>query len=430
LVVTWTQLIAAEESFLEFTFESGNVMRSRSKSGGLGAHQEVVLGVPGSTPVTIRIVSRQGGTSYPTRDYQGVTGALPSGLPLPTMVTHDAGLASPERWILGAVENSTGGCNSTLCYFHTTFWTFIMDRRGRIVWYYSDPASNATTSHPRVARDGEYIWLEKRPFGGNAARSVLKRTLDGAYTESIPISGLSDCIDVTPDGSLLYDANNILRERTRAGQTRDIWNCRDHFPTGSCFTNTVQWNERDNTILMTFPERDTVVEVNRASGMVVGQYGMEVGSYGFATTPAPPPPETTWQFGYPHFANITHNGTLMVSSHLSAAQATNQPVAGQHAFMEFAIDRANRTLQNVWYYNVGFEWAMYKGMAIKLPNDNVLANYGTGGVLREITRSNQTAFYAKFDAPAGTSGNDFFNKMLGLNFLVDDLYALNGGGPN
>jgi len=156
---------------------------------------------------------------------------------------------------------------------------------------------------------------------------------------------------------------------------------------------------------------------------------MEAASYAFATTPAPPPPETTWQFGYPHFANITNDGTLMVSSHLDAAQATNTPVAGQHAFMEFAIDRANRRLTNIWYY-VGQEWAMYKGMAIKLANDNVLANYGTGGVIREITPAKQTAFYAKFDAPPGTSGNDFFNKMVGLNFLVDDLYALNGGGPN
>ena len=151
---------------------------------------------------------------------------------------------------------------------------------------------------------------------------------------------------------------------------------------------------------------------------------MAAGSYAFATTPPPPPPEATWQFGYPHFANITKDGTLMVSSHLSATQATNQPIAGQHAFMEFSINRASRTLTNGWYYNLGQEWAMYKGMAIKLPNDNVLANYGTGGVLREITPSKQTAFYAKFDAP---TGDDFFNKMLGLNFLVDDLYALNGG---
>ena len=32
----------------------------------------------------------------------------------------------------------------------------------------------------------------------------------------------------------------------------------------------------------------------------------------------------------------------------------------------------------------------------------------------------------KFDAPAR---NDFFNKMVGNNVLINDLYALNGGGP-
>jgi hypothetical protein len=95
--------------------------------------------------------------------------------------------------------------------------------------------------------------------------------------------------------------------------------------------------------------------------------------------------------------------------------------------MEFSINRTNRTLTNVWFYNTGQEWAMYKGMAIKLPNNNVLANYGTGGVIREITPDKQTAFMVKFDSTAGS--NDFFNKMVGHNVLINDLYALNGGGP-
>ena len=70
---------------------------------------------------------------------------------------------------------------------------------------------------------------------------------------------------------------------------------------------------------------------------------------------------------------------------------------------------------------------MYKGMAQRVPGGgNVLANYGTGGVIREITPDKRTAFHVKFDS---TRGNDFFNKMVGHNVLIDDLYALNGGGP-
>ena len=125
----------------------------------------MVLGVPEKTAVTVRIVNKQTGTDYKTKDYPGTTGALPSGMPKPTIVSYNAALASPDRWMFGSVENSDGGCTNTACYYHTTFWVYIMDRQGRIVWYYADAASNATTSFQRIARDGEYIWLEKRPFG-------------------------------------------------------------------------------------------------------------------------------------------------------------------------------------------------------------------------------------------------------------------------
>jgi hypothetical protein len=78
-------------------------------------------------------------------------------------------------------------------------------------------------------------------------------------------------------------------------------------------------------------------------------------------------------------------------------------------------------------YNTGQEWAMWRGMAIKLANGNVLANYGTGGVIREITQDKATVFYAKF---AAAGGGDNYNKMLENVMLIGDLYALNGGGPS
>ena len=65
-------------------------------------------------------------------------------------------------------------------------------------------------------------------------------------------------------------------------------------------------------------------------------------------------------------------------------------------------------------------------MAIRLPNGNTLGNYGTGGAIREITPDKQTVFHVKFDVP---TGSDYVNKMVGHNVLIDDLYALNGGGP-
>jgi hypothetical protein len=243
-------------------------------------------------------------------------------------------------------------------------------------------------------------------------------TLDREFFEETPVPGLSDCVDMTDDGSLLYDASNQLREMTRSGTVRTIWSCPEHFgATFKCYTNTVNWNPLNDSVFMSFPEENTLVEIDRESGDVVGQYGKAKGSWAFSPT---------WNFEYPHFPNITSEGTLMVSSHMPGFTREEGPVAGQHAFIEFTIDRPNKTLIQKWLFTGAPEFAHSRGMAIRLPNGNTLGNYGPNGVIREITPDKQTAFHVKFDVP---TGDDFFNKLVGHNDLIDDLYELNGGGP-
>ncbi|HEY3498370.1 MAG TPA: hypothetical protein VGK73_26935 [Polyangiaceae bacterium] len=425
LVVEWTQTVAADETWLEFSFEEDNEMTSRPKPGVTGAHRDVVLGVPGDTDVAIRVVSRQGTTECATRDYESTTDPVPSGMPESEILAYDAERASPERWLFGSVEDSdAGGPNG---YYRNTFWLYIMDRKGRIVWYYADPSTLATSSFQRIARDGGYIWIEKRCFSCSGfEESVLKMTLDHSYEEEIEVPGLADAIDVTDDGSLLYDANDELREMDASGDFRTIWSCTDHFPRGFiCYTNTINWNAADDTVMMSYPEENTVIQVSRATGEVVGQYGEAAGSYDFAAPLSMPP--TAWGFGFQHFPNISADGTLMVSSHMPGYTAQNTtPTANQHAFLEFEIDRENERLIEKWRYTEGPEWPRAKGMAIRLENGNTLGNYGTGGVIREITPDKETVFHVKFDHP---EGNDAYNKMVGHNVLIDDLYALNVGGP-
>jgi hypothetical protein len=250
-------------------------------------------------------------------------------------------------------------------------------------------------------------------------------TLDQEYYETIDIP-VGDAIDVTDDGSVLYDDSGTLREYTRGGQDREIWSCEDELDLQpNCYSNTVNWNASDDTVLLSFPEPGAVVEIDRATGNMVGHYGNQSGAWEFAAPLSMPPDE--WRFGVQHFANITANGTLMVSSHLPPHETfTQEAHPGEHAFIEFSVDRSAQTLTELWRYNDGPEWPHAKGMAIKLENGNVLANYGTGGVIREITPDKQTVFYVKFDLP---SGDDAYNMMVCHNELIDDLYALNGGGP-
>jgi len=426
LVVTWTQAKASDQVLLEFTFAGGSVMTSRGATGATGSHRDVVLGVPASTAITVRIVNKLGGVDYKTKDYTGMTGAIPSGMPKPTVSMYDATLASPDRWMFGAVEASPGGCNNSSCYYVATFWLYILDRQGRVVWYYADPANgNPTSSFQRIAKDGEYIWIEKRPFGGSGAHAVLKMTLDRQYSETVSVPNLSDCIDVTPDGSLLYDTEPQweLREMTKAGTVRAIFNCPSKMGSGfDCYSNTVNYDAASDSIIMSYPYENTVAQIDRKTGNLVATYGARTGSYTFD--------QANWKFEFQHFANISSRGTLMVSSHLpgygDGEAGTMMPVANKHSFQEWTIDRTNKKLVQKWIYSDGPEWAMYKGMVILLPNGNYLANYGTGGVIREITPDKKTVFYVKWDV---TTGDDFFNRMVGNNVLINDLYALNGGGP-
>jgi hypothetical protein len=423
LVVTWDQLQAADEVWLEFGLAGEAALWSRPAPGARGPHRDVVLGVPGSSDVTVRVVSRVGGTAYESSAHQARTGAIPSGMPRPEILSYDSELASPYRWLFGSVEDSFGGGPNA--YYAGTFWLYIIDRRGRIVWYYADPASNATTSFQRRARDGgEYIVLEKRCFGCSGYdESVVKMTLDWEYFEQIPVPGLADCIDVTDDGSVLYDAQNELRERTADGETRFIWSCRDHFGSGfDCYSNTVNWVPARNTVLLSYPYENVVVEIDRETGELVGQYGIRAGSFDFAP-PARTPPEA-WGFSFQHFPNWSPTGTLMISTHLPGCSPNQPPAPYQHAFLEFEIDRTSETLIEQWRYTEGTEWPRAKGMAIRLPGGNTLANYGTGGVIREITPNHYTAWHVKFDVD---EGSDFYNKMVGHNEFVDDLYSLNGG---
>ena len=416
LNVSWTQAMAAETTRLEFSFAGSTVMSSHTKPGTTGAHRDVVLGVPASTAVTVRIVSRQGGVDYKTRDYTGTTGAIPTGMPVPMILAYDAAGASPERYMFGSVENSTGGCTNRNCYFDGLFWVYIMDRQGRIVWYYSDASSNAATGFQRIARDGEYIWIERSRTG---TRGVTKMTLDRQYFQQINGINIGDAIDVTTDGSLLYENNGDLHERNKAGTDRMIWSCHTAFGASyNCYSNAVNWNPADDTVLLSFPEPNTVAQINRATGALVATYGDRAGSYTFMPT--------TWSLEWQHFPNISAAGTLMVSSHLPMFPEGSAAGPMQHAFIEFEIDRTNKRLVEKWSYSAGTEWPLSRGMAIKLPNGNVLGNYGTGGAIREITPDKRTVFHVKFDV---ATGSDYANKMVGHNVLVDDLYLMNGGGP-
>jgi hypothetical protein len=102
-------------------------------------------------------------------------------------------------------------------------------------------------------------------------------TLDRQYYQMVAIDGVDDAIDVTADGSILYDTSGDLHERTKDGKDRLIRSCSKTIPGGTemmaCYSNTVNWVPADDTVLLSFPYIDTVAQVDRKTGTLVGQYG-------------------------------------------------------------------------------------------------------------------------------------------------------------
>ncbi|TPV93514.1 MAG: hypothetical protein B7733_20295 [Myxococcales bacterium FL481] len=422
LEVTWTQTTASERTWLEYSFEDDEWHLSPARAGHVGPHREAVLGVPADTQVQIRIVMETAGVYRRTGDATAATGSLPRGMPRPRVVEYFPGLASHERYLLGSVD----GMEPYGHPYDGPFWLYVVDRRGRVVWYYSDLGSGATMAFPRVAPAGTHVVVEKRMFGaGQYAPRLLEIALDGSYSREIPVPGLDDSFDLTDWGTVLFntwsrDGEAALREQGPDGTSRIIWDCRRWAgPLGilhqsHCYSNTVAWNRADDTVTMSMPYINTAVEVDRVSGELVGQYGDAPYSYGFDPD--------SWSFEFNHYVNITPDGTLLVSSHMPGHGPTEIP--GDHAFVEFTIDRDQERLVERWAYHGRPEWAMYKGMAMRLANGNTLANYGTGGVIREITPDKRTAWEIVWDVE---HDKPHVKRMVGHNVLVDDLYALSQG---
>lgn len=415
LMVRWTQNSAADNVWLRFTFENDQWYESPKRPGTPGSHSELVLGVPEETDVTIQIVGQtvDGPIACETR---GRTGSVPISVPRATVMSYDPNLASTNRWMFGSVEN-TPRQNSR---YAGPFCIYIIDRQGRIVWYYLDQAWNPAMAYPRIAPGGTYVAIDRSIRHGTNTPSVIKTTLDFEYFEEYVTRDMTDSVDITDDGSLLYNSYEWLIEQRPDRTTRNIWNCeRWAAETGAnrvdsryCYTNAVSWNPRGDSVILSFPYVNTAVEIDRQTGNLIGQWGDLPGSWRFD------PP--TRRIDFIHGGNITPSDTLLISSHAPGSGEVETPVP--HFFYEFALDRVNRVATEIWSFGEGIdEWPRWKGEAFRVPGGNTLVNYGSGGTIREVTPGGQTAWHVKWDADFSS---DYINKMVGHSTLIDDLYAL------
>lgn len=464
LAVKWRQIEAVDTVKLRFSFENDEWFESPEHEGTVGEYEIPVLGVPELTDVSIQIVGEKGGKQT-VCETSGKTGALPKSIPRATLLKYDPSTASDNRWMLGTVEKTP----ELLGMYEGVFTLYIVDRQGRIVWYYLDQAFGPITAYPRIARDGASIYFDRSTYlrtDDDNTPSIARTTLDFRQFEQIDAPSMTDSMDITDDGGFVYNSDEWVIALSAEGKERKIWSCTawleetgigmtwlekkaalwgkedliekwkknapekiKHQMMSLCYANSVVWNPADDTILLSFPYLDTVVEVSRQNGELLSQWGQTPGSWRFE-------PETIG-FEFEHGANITKDGTLLVSTHEIGID--NPYTKPPHYFIELALDRENQVAKEIWRYGEGLgDWPACKGEVFPVEGGNRLVNYGSAGIIREVTKDGEVAWDLKWDADFvippevsekydDTFTDDDINNMVGHNILIDDLYELTKG---
>lgn len=377
----------------------------------VGPGEAVVLGVPGDTPVEARAAARYGATVVYSEVAVATTGTVPAELLVPEVVAWDPGRADPGGFVMVSVDHDADT-------YGPPFYVEIVDRAGRVVWYHQTP-DDLTTLYASVALDGSHVWWDESDlfFLYPAEPRVVRQTLDGRWSETVPLPGMGQAVTEGPDGSWFYEARESppygVVQRGADGGLATVWDCsawvgaRGLDP-NYCRFNACNWSPTHGTVLASSFWADTVFEVDVATGEVLRQMGQLAVGEPWAFDP----PES--QFDYQHDPHWLDDGHLLVSTHVPGDY-------GVQVAAEYEVDDTTRTLTRVWAYTSTDRFATQLGEARRLSNGDTLQGYGQDGALREVTPEGDVVWEVAW--PSDTSGY----RVIGHASVIEDLYALNAG---
>jgi hypothetical protein len=367
IVVSWDQLTTAAVH-LEFQVDDEWLV-SPTRELGPGPQEELLLGVPYDHDVSFRAVADGGGETWTGGEYVAHTDDAPQGVYLASLLESDPSQWEPTmEYILGTVSWNRG-------------WTVIIDRQARLVWA-TVTSQGFTSLYSRPSYDGTDILVDLNSYWAqydNGDASQIERVkIDGSVVETYDTPGLHHPFVELADGSLVWGAAQgymeTVEKLTPAGDQVSLWSCQDfHDEIGVlnyCQSNTLFYNEIDDTFLISLYSDETIVEFDHTTGETVRHFGHMPGAWTFD----PPDSAFHWQHG----GHYTEAGTLLTSSHATGNSE-------ECVVREYSLDEPNEILLEVWNYGIGLGVdAGEMGEVHRLPDGNTLHNYGSGGRLKEV----------------------------------------------
>ncbi len=404
--VSWTQSAAATVH-VEYSFDAGVWESSPAVQYPAGTHERILVGIPYGMSVEWRVVADDG-TSV---DGQALaTGALPAGLPIGQVTVSESTRWEPSgKYVLTSINERNGGWTGG------DYWTFIIDRQGRVVWAHLAPLHHWTL-FATVARDGRSLfwddatyWATLNPLDEGEDGRIHRTWLDEEI-EVIATPGIHHAWVELPDGSLVWGSQAhgggeaLVKKAPGQPDETVIWTVTEDWPGGSRFeeSNGIFYVESTDSFLYSFYTNNTLVEVDHAAGTSMWWAGDLGGGYDFVPAVS--------QFSWQHGVSYTPTGTLLVSSEWDGGDG-----GPEHTWlMEYEVDHKTGQLHAVWVNDSGV-LADTNGHAWRLPNGNTLHAVGSASVLREVdTATGEDVWRVDWN---GT-------RLLGAAQLIEDLYPL------
>jgi hypothetical protein len=402
VIVSWHQDVAAT-AHVEYSIDEGEWLVSPQEAA-VDETEVLLLGVPYGHDVTFHVVNDFGSGPLTAPDQVATAGALPAGLPQPSLLRSNVDLWEPSgRWLIGSINEDEGDWDPG------TYWRFILDRQGRYVWAQPTP-DNHWTIFAQVSHDGRDILWDEITFWSDLVLGpdgqVHRTKIDGSVVRSYPTPHLQHAFVELPDGSIAWGASmgidDQLRRVTADGTEETLWSCAEYLVSigeeVDCMHNGLYFDEPRGTFLFSFYSLDSVLEIDRISGEVVHAWGHVDGAWAFD-----PPDSAFWT---QHGPSYTDAGTFLVSTHLSDDVEDG-------VVREYELDEDLGVLRQIWSFGEDEGIRMESaGEAHRLANGNTLHNMGSGARIREITPENEVVWDVAWASP----------RLLGRTVLVDDLY--------
>ncbi len=345
------------------------------------------------------------------------TSNCPSELPDLTVSTYDSTRAADLPYLMGVVE----GTEASL---------FAIDREGNWLWYKAFPPHQMGVDL-ELSSNGEGFWYNS--FGwpvGSSETSVTRQSLDTTVYDEYVVPAAHHDMALRDDGILALlvteymdlenpetgdeesIAGDSIQELSQDGTLETIFSAfdwSDPFPNDywdeTFYQGARDWTHANSlyyyggtdTYLMSLGYLDTILEVSGSDGQVLRSFGSH-GDYKATEEPS---------LSFQHDANWTDDDTLLCTTRWA-----NQNVIGA---VEYELDEESQTMTPIWTYGGDLDIQTFsQGQATRLDNGNTLVNFGSAGLLREVTPEGDVVWELQ-SAAANWFGNVRF---------IDDFYQI------